>query len=847
MNFVDLLESKSIGSPNTELVTIFSGKCTEELENPAIVFPYECDEFQKFAFCCIAKGEDVLATAHTGSGKTTLGEYAIIDTIKRGKNVVYTSPIKSLSNEKFNDFRKKFSSRDDFDLGIMTGDNKINPNGNCIIMTAEILRNALYRLKNPNRIDNTKLDDPNNIEIKEEFIDKLGCVVIDEIHFINLPDRGTVYEETIVLLDKGVQLIMLSATIDKAEQFASWIAKTRNKRINLIPTNHRVVPLRHHIFVNDKLYTVLEKDDKYLQDNLLIAKKEYNANIEKREKKHMSRIDFNVVTDLVKYLKKHDLLQTIFFSFSKKNCEQYANMVTEPLLTHEEIKHATDIFDMSLVTTKNASYEKIDQCNNVRNLISKGVAFHHAGLIPILKEIIELLFKEGLIKILFATETFAVGVNMPTRTVVFTELEKFTNKNKRFLTTAEYKQMSGRAGRRGIDTAGTVIILPIYDLPDEQQFRQIMLGKINSITSQFKIDYQFVLKVLQSITILNISDSSNNNPEINITNSDPITNIYKFMRKSLFYSDTMSIATSIKYELHNIDKDINKVIMSMKPDTLNSSLFQSVYNSEKPENTFGTFGDIKITPSKSQMKQQKQLKAQINSNNKEEYQKFVNYMILAKKKKNVERDLEINEKYIESSIDLVVSMLKISGYISDDNQIMKKGVIAAQINECNCILLTEMIENKVFNGLSVQEIIAVISIFIEPDKTDEDTQIESQSGSLTKEVYNRIKQIKKIIEQYETLEDKMNLTGVVSWQISTDFIDASYSWASGDPINVTVNFLNGMYIGSFIRNIIKINNIAKDMMSLCQISGNIDIIPILGQVEEKLIRDVVTVNSLYLS
>lgn len=405
--------------------------------------------------------------------------------------------------------------------------------------------------------------------------------------------------------------------------------------------------------------------------------------------------------------------------------------------------------------------------------------------------------------------------------------------------------MSGRAGRRGIDIAGTVIILPIYDLPDEQQFRQIMLGKINSITSQFKIDYQFILKALQS----NVLTSDTLDNSVNSYNSDTansIKNIYEFMRKSLFYSDTINITNSIKYELANIDKDINKVLISMKPDTLNSSLFQSVYNSEKPENTFGTFGDIKIILSKSQMKQQKQLKAQINNNNREEYNNFVNYMNLTKKKRNVEKELEINEKYIESSIDIVISMLKINGYISDDNQVMKKGVVAAQINECNCILLTEMIENKLFNGLSVEEIVALISIFIEPEKTDEYEQCE-QSSSLTKEVYNRIKQIKKIIEQYETLEDKMSLTGIVSWEISTDFIDASYSWASGDPINVTVNYLNGMYIGSFIRNIIKINNIARDLMSLCQIAGNIDIIPILGQIEEKLIRDVVTVNSLYLS
>ncbi len=223
--------------------TIITGKCTEEIDNPAIKFTYECDDFQKHAFTKIEKGEDLLVTAHTGAGKTTIAEYAVMKTIQNKKTTIYTSPIKSLSNEKFNDFKKKFLSKiDNFDLGIMTGDNKINPNGNCVIMTAEILRNALY--KDP--IKNGDID----------FVSNIGCVILDEVHFINDQDRGKVWEEIIILLRQDIQLICLSATIDKAEYFAEWIGTTRNKKINLITTDYRPIPLKHMIYMHNHMHTI---------------------------------------------------------------------------------------------------------------------------------------------------------------------------------------------------------------------------------------------------------------------------------------------------------------------------------------------------------------------------------------------------------------------------------------------------------------------------------------------------------------------------------------------------------------------------------------------------------------
>jgi superfamily II RNA helicase len=768
-----------------DLVNVKTGECLTLPENPPIKFSYEPDHFQKHAFHCISRGEDVLATAHTGSGKTTIGEYAIMETIRNGKVCVYTSPIKSLSNEKFNDFRHKFKDVPNFSLGIMTGDNKINPNGNVVIMTAEILRNALYRIKKEQTSD---------VSLADDFVDKIGCVIMDEIHYIN-SERGSVWEETIVLLDESVQLIGLSATIDKAEDFVRWISSVRQKKINLIPTSFRAVPLRHYIFSGQKLHMIYDKD--FMKDNYLKSKKDYE--LQKLTNKKFNSL--NSLTDLIRYLKDNDLFQTIFFSFSKKNCEHYASTIQDQLVDHEELKRINNIFD-SHMFKYDKEYSKLTQYQTVKQLINKGVAFHHAGLLPILKEIIEMLFKEKLIKILFATETFAVGVNMPTRTVVFMELEKFTSKNKRFLTPAEYTQMSGRAGRRGIDTLGNVIILPLYDFIEELDLKNMLLGKVRHIESQFKIDYQFVLKALQS----------------------NVTDINDFMKKSLFYDDTLLIIKGIKFELEIQKQELSLLSVSDVSENC-KKLFDLENNFE--------FEGMKIMVSKQQQKNYQNLKRSVDQ---KEFEKYKFYMNKFKKLKQTERSLSENETFIENNIALVLNILKKYNFINDKQEILQKAIIASQINECNSLLLTEMLIQKYFNDLSAEEIVGLLAIFIESENEEDDLGYQG-----TPKIRKRIHDIKEIINDYVSSENKLGLYNDQYSEISTAFIDSAYDWVCGKP------FSSEIYIGSFIRNMIKINNLAKDMIHLCQLIGNIDIIPILSTIESKIIRDFVTVNSLYLS
>lgn len=814
-----------------EFCNVLTGPCESSPEQPAMTFAYEPDNFQRHAFLAIAKGQDVLVTAHTGSGKTAVAEYAIMETIRKAKTVIYTSPIKTLSNEKFNDFRKKFNPAD-VSLGIMTGDNKINPNGNCVIMTAEILRNALYKLKNKNDAKSSLTE-----QFDEDFVDRIGCVIMDEIHFIN-SERGNVWEETLILLNHDVQLIMLSATIDKADEFAQWVGNTRKKVVNLIPTTHRVVPLYNYIYVpsplipnggNGKLYQIMDQNNVYSQAQFIDAKKQYELKKEKdaKKNKNLNGIDTSMVLDLTKYLKEKEMLPVIFFSFSKKNCELYASMIqNEPLIDSDELHRIDAVFSSQTIQKYDKDYGKLEQYVVLKALIRNGIAFHHSGLLPILKEIVEMLFKEKLIKVLFATETFAIGVNAPTKTVVFCELEKHTEQGKRFLKTDEFRQAQGRAGRRGQDPHGNVIILPIFDFPDGQELQKMMTGKSQEIKSRFKIDYQFITKSLCS-------------------NSTKVANIKDFMKNSLYFRDVMCGISGTKREL----TDATNLLDSLYDIGYEQYLtdFKKLYDLDNNKiNSDQNFG-ITFTLSKSQQKEQQKLKKLVNDvTTKDLYKKYCQYMKALEKKNKLEKDLNDNEQYIDSSIDQIIQFLQQNNYLTEMNEILPKCIIASKINETNPILLTEMIMQSVFEGLSSMEIIGLLAIFIEPERKNEEQGIMSFKG--TPLLHKKIKKINEIIQNMTKQEYNLGINiDDREWNISYESIDMVMSWAQNDPLKDTLSYIPEMHLGSFIKNIIKINNLTMELINAFKFVENIDIIPELVQIEPLIIRDFVNVNSLYLS
>lgn len=798
-------------------VTILKGPCNDSIE-PAILAPYEYDPFQKHAFKAIQEKQDVFVCAHTSSGKTAVAEDGIIRTLRNGKSVIYASPIKSLSNEKCKEFSEKFEQFG-YKVGILTGDNKTNVEEKCLIMTAEILRNALYNLRQ-NAQHQKK-------SVSQNFIDNLGCVILDEIHFMNDPDRGRVWEEIIILLPPTVQLIMLSATVSNPEKFAYWVSMCRKSHVVLIFTEKRIVPLIHSLFVDGKLYQFLDENMTFSGEKFNIGKQEHQAIVKEREKKHKSRIDENAIPNMVKFLKEKDLLQAIFFSFSRQNCEKYAHSINISLIDHIERSEVDKLFWEHMHPHLHL-LKDIPQVIDIKECLRVGIAYHHSGLLPVLKEIVEIAFKKGFVKVLFATETFAVGVNTPTRTVVFTELEKFTNKKKRFITTSEYRQMSGRAGRRGKDVVGNVILLPIYNFPDEQELRAVVLGSVPEITSKFKWDYQFFLKITYS------------------TNID----INSFFTRSLFNSENMMVLYGLYNEEIRLTEKIVELGKRISECQENLEPVELFLKTEKSQSQFGLA--IKVTLTKQQQKTQQVIKKQIDSsaNLRAIIPVVRERNMLVDKLSSLKEQIKTNSERIMYHMTNMQKILEIAGYVGETSEMSNRGIVGSQINECNPIILTEIIMNDILVGLSPGEIVAIVSLFTDPVKLeiDDDQKVVYIENKIISDKYN---QLKDIISRFREIE--VDISGAVpdygDWDLSVSYIDMALMWANKAtiPEMLEILVLKGEYEGNFVKNMLKISNIVHDIIGICKMTEKINLLPVLEQIDSLILRDFVSVSSLYLT
>ncbi|XP_070532118.1 superkiller complex protein 2-like [Ptychodera flava] len=466
----------------------------KRIPDPAYRWPFELDVFQKQAILRLENHESVFVAAHTSAGKTVVAEYAIALAAKHMTRTVYTSPIKALSNQKFRDFKTTFS-----DVGLLTGDVQIHQEASCLIMTTEILRSMLYN--------------------GSDVIRDLEWVIFDEVHYINDSERGVVWEEVLIMLPDHVNLILLSATVPNTLEFAEWIGRTKRKKIYVISTLKRPVPLEHYLYTGNSNKTSNEKFLIVDSTRNFMTKGYYKAVDAKKERasKHSTSYgakgvrqgnpqqDKNVWLSIVGMLKKSDGLPVVAFTFSKKKCDSNASQLTTLDLTTSIEKSEIHVFFQKCVQRLKDNDRKLPQVLHMKELLKRGVGVHHSGILPILKEVIEMLFQRGLVKLLFATETFAMGVNMPARTVVFDSIRKHDGMAFRDLLPGEYIQMAGRAGRRGLDTTGTVFILCKGDVPEMADLHKMMLGKPTKLESQFRLTYSMILNLLR-VEALRVED-----------------------------------------------------------------------------------------------------------------------------------------------------------------------------------------------------------------------------------------------------------------------------------------------------------------------------------------------------
>ena len=784
-------------------------------------YPFSLDNFQKYAINAINNKNNVLITAHTGSGKTLPAEYAMEKTIFEGKRVIYTAPIKSLSNQKFQEFSYRYPK---ISFGLITGDIKCNPTAQCLIMTTEILRNSLFEHKMENKVKNS---------FEMDFNNELGCIVFDEVHYINDSERGRVWEESIMLAPSNTFMVMLSATISRIEKFAEWIEETTKRTVEICPNDKRVIPLTHYMYtccpdaVLNKLdQTKVTQYKQFIDKPLVIKDKEIkNINFCDNTYFNISRLMSDiyknngfikpsyVLNNVTKYLHENQMLPAICFVFSRKMVEKYAKMISINLiedsndvekLCHNIIKKIPNYYE----------YIETDEFKQIIRLLRKGIAIHHSGLIPVVKEMIEFLFAQGKIKLLFATETFAVGVNMPTKTVLFANLQKINNGGTfRNLLPQEYTQMAGRAGRRGLDPVGHVIHLTnlIRDIPSHQEYRQIISGNSQQIVSKFKIHNNLILRLINANTSLD-----------SFTTTSMITH---------------EIGKEIKEYEKQLD-NLNKKSITITPtdDILEYDELYNEYNNGFSNKHKKIFKQMKILEGKV-------------PNLIADHKKYMKMLSNKKDIEECEKRVENTKNYIIETIEIIKDQLLEDMFIQQIDETYKLtplGYSATHIQEGHSLILAELLMRESFRTLDINDIISVLSVFV-PVRTNKDTSIELLKE---KPYYSEIKYICERNDYFRAKDERYMLDIGEDYTFQTQLCESVNLWLTLDKPAECDAFLKelttaGVFTGEFIKAILKINALASELSAVCDVHNYIELKQKLDTVPKITMKHVVSNISLY--
>ena len=456
-------------------------------------FSFELDGFQHDAIDAVDRGMSVLVAAPTGSGKTVVAEFAIERALDRGGKAFYTTPLKALSNQKFGDLVAKHGAGT---VGLLTGDNSINPEASVVVMTTEVLRNMLYE--------------------RSSTLTGLLSVVMDEVHYLQDPYRGAVWEEVLIHLPPSVSVVALSATISNAEEFGDWITTLRGDT-RVVIEERRPVPLEHHYLVGSRLHPMhVEQDGILLPNPYVVSLDQHELKTKtyyrrgsglpqhqriSRPREGYRRVYVPRREEVVEVLEKEGMLPAIYFVFSRSGCEKSVRWLREAAVRLTTREEAATIRERA--ETRAAWVDEEDLVSlgfyDFLESLAMGVAAHHAGMLPMFKETVEELFQEGLVKVVFATETLSLGINMPAKSVVIEDLWKFQGERHELVTPGEYTQLTGRAGRRGIDALGHAVVIYQRQVPFER-VAGLAATRTYDLASSFRPSYNMAVNLVRNYT-----------------------------------------------------------------------------------------------------------------------------------------------------------------------------------------------------------------------------------------------------------------------------------------------------------------------------------------------------------
>jgi len=701
-----------------------------------------------------------------------------------------------------------------------------------------------------------------------DIYSELGCVVFDEIHMINDASRGHVWENSIMMLPPHIQIIGLSATLDNPEKFSQWL-ETRgekkedniiNKSVYLCTKKERAVPLTHYSFITvpNGIFKVIK--DKAMQEEIKsminkpfviqTAKGDFNEQHYYKMTKMLTLFETNnirvkrhhAINQLAKYLFENNMTPALCYIFSRKQLEICAKeMNTEILEDDSKVRYIVQK-ECEQIIRKLPNFEEylhLPEYVQLVNLLAKGVAIHHSGMMPILREIVELLFMKGYVKLLFCTETVAIGLNLPVKTTIFTDINKHDGTQFRTLHGHEYTQAAGRAGRLGLDTVGHVIHLNnLFRDVNCVNYKQMMKGAPQTLVSKFKISYNLLMN------LIDIGD----------------TNFVDFTNRSMIKESIDNEASIIMNSLSSLNDEINKL----------NEVLESI---KTPRETIDLYLDLTCQRTTAVNKKRKEIDRKITQirenfnnieNDKSILEKYNNKCEDFTHLKSFHDDLCV---YTETKVNAILRLLTSEGFVDrqvenapvghgiiykkpiSDYFLTPKGKIASQLREVHCLVFANLIECKLFDDLSPKQMVSIFSCFTNITVTDELKALNPCSNDVR--VQNIIVDLQSKYNYYKDKEVSLEMDTGVDYNFHYDLIDYVMNWCDCVCVEDCKFFLQNLekekqiFLGEFIKALLKINNISNELEKIAEITGNILLLSKLKEIPSLTLKYVATNQSLY--
>lgn len=814
-------------------------------------YSFSLDAFQVYCIYGLLRGENVLATVPTSCGKTLIAEFAIFESLgkesqikdlvdenfnpvgdqeKRLSRVIYTSPIKTLSNQKYSEFSKKFGESN---VGIITGDIKFNPDASLLIMTTEILRDLVLK--------------------GDTILQTVITVIFDEVHYINNEDRGYVWEESIMLLPESVKLVMLSATMGNPEEFAKWISNIKGRTCHLTVHGVRPVKLNHQLYMihntgeesKFRSYFPDSKFDRELYRSFLKEWENPNAKLvgAKKTDKLCGKVgEKQALNRLVKQLEIEDRCPALFFVFSRHRCEMYAKMLE--ICFHDSAKQSEVERVINYYLAKyQYKFETLKlsvQITEITRLAKLGIGYHHASLLPFAKEIIEHLFQRQLIKVMFVTETFSVGINMPTRTVVFTELSKNVGGTWRPLWTDEFYQMAGRAGRRGLDTEGHVVYAPISRILPVDDLEKMITGRPFAFQGKFRFDYVNLLQHLSCHQRFEIVERAFLYQGLN----DRVQRTKELEREQ----SKRLIEVERKIEAILISPDARELLLEYK------ALSQQIETNNRPQFIGNLLLSIDQKERRRLAKQMEDLRTRMKSadlfGQKSLKSEYSNWLKLSQEKCDLVAEIEKCQEFLDSPESILKSEyhrkledLRAMGYLKreqSDYKLTIKGILASRVQTVDGLLISQLLEEGAFNEFDAENLaLALVSIASDlPKSNDIDNCEFVKENWLLNYFWNRCHQLgDELVEKFIGYEPTEPCSALLA---------STLLWYRGGGFHETVAPISE-FQGNFVRTMLRLIHLCEEMVKcFSDLDQFLELEVKLREIMEKVNRDIIVFDSLYI-